>query len=285
MATVGPYRLRTVDAGTLKLDGGGMFGRIPKPLWERRIPSDARNRITLAMRCLLLEGNGHTVLVDTGLGRTYSEKFADIYGVDQESAELQRSLEALGVGAEEITDVILTHLHFDHCGGCTAGTGEEAEVVFPAATFHVQRRQWEWALDPKVLDRASFLEDNLRPLEEAGRLNLLEGTTELLPGVELPVVNGHTRGQQLVKVSGPERTLLYGADLFPTRAHLAPRWNMAFDVAPIETFREKSMFLDRAVEESWDLFFEHDPRVEVATLDRAEGDHAATNVRSLDALH
>lgn len=261
-----------------------MFGRIPKALWEREISADERNRIPLAMRCLLLVSEDRVVLVDAGLGRTYTEKFGDIYGVDQESGELHRALREVGFEARDVTDVVLTHLHFDHCGGCTEGTGEDAKVVFPSADFYVQRRQWKWANDPEVLDRASFLEDNLRPLDDSGRLELLDGGTELFPGVELVVVNGHTRGQQLVKITGPDRTLLYAADLFPTRAHVPPRWNMAFDVAPIETFREKTRILEEAVEEDWDLFLEHDPETEVISLRESDGGVAPVDARPLETL-
>lgn len=284
MVQIGAYELHAIDAGRLRLDGGGMFGRIPKPLWERKIEADARNRILMAMRCLLLVGEGRVILVDTGLGPTYTDKFADIYGVDQETTELHRSLEEAGYAAEDVTDVLLTHLHFDHGGGCTRGSGKKAELEFPNATHYVQDRQWAWAHDSEVLDRASFLEDNLRPLEQSRQLVLLDGPGSPFPGLELLVVDGHTRGQQLLKIKGPDRTLLYAADLFPTTAHLPPRWNMAFDVAEMETLREKTDVLEQAVEEGWTLFFEHDPETEIAEVERTDRAYQPLRPRSLDAL-
>lgn len=278
--TIGPYTLHEIHAGQLSLDGGAMFGIIPKPLWERRIAPDARNRIPLAMRCLLLEGDGRLVLIDNGLGDKYDAKFAEIYAVDQESSELHRSLRAAGFSAADVTDVILTHLHFDHCGGSTTRDADGTlRVAFPNATFHVQRTHWDWAhTSPR--EGASFLSENLEPLEASGQLRLLEGPGPVLAGVEALVVNGHTRGQQLLTISDDEHTLLYAADLLPTAAHVPLLWVMAYDVAPLDTLAEKAPILERAAREGWTIFFEHDTETATAQIEAGERGYRAVDASS-----
>ncbi|MFQ5570434.1 MAG: MBL fold metallo-hydrolase, partial [Rhodothermales bacterium] len=199
MPKIGPYSLYSIEAGRFGLDGGAMFGIVPKPLWERRIKPDDRNRIPLHMRCLLLEGDGRLILVDDGAGDKYDAKFQDIYAIDQEHSELHRSLDEAGFSALDVTDVILTHLHFDHCGGSTRRNGDRLELTFPGATYHVQRAHWDWACHPNLRERASFLAENLEPLGASGQLNLVDGDGELFPGIEVITVNGHTEAQQLVK--------------------------------------------------------------------------------------
>jgi glyoxylase-like metal-dependent hydrolase (beta-lactamase superfamily II) len=277
---IGPYALHEIHAGRIGLDGGAMFGIVPKPLWERRIPADERNRIPLAMRCLLLEGDGRVVLIDNGVGDTYDDKFADIYAVDQTSSELHRSLAEAGFGAEDVTDVILTHLHFDHCGGSTTRDADGTlRVAFPNATFHVQRSHWEWAhASPR--EGASFLSENLDPLDASGQLRFVEGPGEVLPGVEAIVVDGHTRGQQLLKVSDDEWTLLYAADLLPTAAHVPLLWVMAYDVAPLDTLQEKERVLEAAAREGWVVFFEHDTETATARIEQGERGYQAVERRA-----
>ena len=267
---IGPYTLHEIHAGRLGLDGGAMFGIIPKPLWERRIAPDGRNRIPLAMRCLLLEGDGRVVLIDNGLGDKYDAKFADIYSVDVESSNLHHSLRAAGFSEEDVTDVILTHLHFDHCGGSTVRDGSGLlRVAFPNATYHVQRSHWEWAhTSPR--EGASFLSENLDPLEASGQLRFVEVAVPVLPGVDALVVNGHTRGQQLLKISDDDHTLLYAADLLPTAAHVPLLWVMAYDVAPLDTLAEKSPILEQAAREGWTIYFEHDTETATARIEESE---------------
>jgi len=274
---IGPYTLHEIHAGQLRLDGGAMFGIVPKPLWERRIPADDRNRIPLATRCLLLEGDGRVVLIDNGVGDKYDAKFADIYGVDQESADLHRSLDDAGFTADDVTDVILTHLHFDHCGGSTTRDADGTlRVVFPNAAFHVQREHWDWAhTSPR--EGASFLSENLAPLEASGQLRLVDGPGPLLPGIEAVVVDGHTRGQQLLKISDGDQTLLYAADLLPTAAHVPLLWVMAYDVAPLDTISEKERILDQAAREGWTIFFEHDTETATARIEQSERGFQAVN--------
>lgn len=286
MPSIGPYTLHTIETGRFALDGGAMFGIIPKPLWTRRIEADARNRIPLHMRCLLLQGAGRCILIDNGLGTDYSDKFADIYAVDHDFATLEASLARAGVTPDDVTDVILTHLHFDHCGGSTRRTDAGSlELVFPTATHYVQRAHWDWAQAPNVREKGSFLDENLAPLEASGQLHFTDGEEELFPGITVHPVHGHTEAQQIVKISdGREKTLVFVADLLPTTAHLAPAWNMAYDVRPLQTIDEKTAFLDDAVEGEWTLFFEHDPEVAVADLERTDRGIETVNHRSLTEL-
>ena len=271
MPQIGSYTLHTVETGRLGLDGGAMFGIVPRPLWERRIEPDERNRIPLNMRCLLIEGEGRLMLIDNGLGDKYNDKFADIYAVDHESAELNRSLNALGFSAEDVTDVIITHLHFDHCGGSTKRTaGGELELVFSNAVHHVQKGHWEWAKVSNVRERNSFLKENLAPLDASGQLNLIDGQHDMAPGIELLTADGHTEKMQLVKISDANQTLVFTADLIPTHAHIPIAWNMAYDVRPMQTIKEKGAFLEEACAGRWNLFFEHDPHVEVVSLTKTD---------------
>jgi glyoxylase-like metal-dependent hydrolase (beta-lactamase superfamily II) len=284
MPEIAGYNLYTVEAGRFSLDGGAMFGIVPKPLWERRIPADERNRIPLAMRCLLLEGEGRVILVDNGLGDKYDDRFAEIYGIDEEAPTLADSLRAVGFSFEDVTDVILSHLHFDHCGGSTRREGDRVVTAFPRATFHVQRAQWDWAQAPNVREKGSFFPENLLPLEESGQLSLIDGPAELFPGIEVRPMNGHTEAQQIVIVRDATRGLVFVADLLPTQAHLSPAWNMAYDLRPMVTIDEKAAFLDEAVTKGWDLFFEHDPFVPVAGLKVGDRGIETQNHRRLDEL-
>lgn len=286
MPSIGPYALRAIETGRFGLDGGAMFGIIPKPLWERRIPADNRNRIPLHMRCLLLRSDNRCILIDNGIGDKYTEKFADIYAIDHDFATLHSSLEAVGVTPDMVTDVILTHLHFDHCGGSTRRAEDGTlELVFSNAEHYVQRDHWAWASEPNVREKGSFLEENMKPLEASGQLTFVDGEQELFPGVTVRPVNGHTEAQQIVKISdGEENPLVYVADLLPTTAHLAPAWNMAYDVRPLVTIDEKKDFLEEAVDAGWNLFFEHDPEVAVASLARTKRGIETVDHRSLTEL-
>lgn len=270
MVRIGQYTLHTVQAGYFALDGGAMFGIVPKALWEKQIEPDSRNRIRLGTRCLLLESSDHLVLVDNGIGDKEDRRFLDIYGVDFAAAELHRSLHEVGFDARDITDVILTHLHFDHCGGTSQRKGDRLVMAFPNAKHYVQRAHWEWASQSNDREQASFLPQNLDPLAASGQLEMIDGATEVLPGISVLPVNGHTEAQQLVGVSGPQGTLVYVADLIPTAAHARPVWGMAYDIRPLVTIDEKKAFLDQAARLDWTLFFEHDARVEIASVTETE---------------
>lgn len=285
MPQIGPYTLYSIETGRFGLDGGAMFGIVPKPLWESRIAPDEKNRIRLHMRCLLLEGRERLILIDTGIGDLFSgTKYEDIYAVDHAYATLEGGLAEHGFSVEEVTDVILTHLHFDHCGGATRQTDDGRAVRFPNATYHVQREHWEWAQDPNPKERGSFLERALAPLDASGQLDLVDGEKTIFPGIDVECVHGHTQAQQIVKIEDDDSTLVYVADLLPTIHHLAPTWTMAYDVRPLRTIDEKDVFLRTAVNEEWNLFFEHDPDVAVGCPKRTDEGVEISNPRSLHEL-
>jgi glyoxylase-like metal-dependent hydrolase (beta-lactamase superfamily II) len=275
--TLGGWTVHTLETGFLRLDGGSMFGSVPKPIWNKLHPADDRNRITLAMRCLLLEGEGRRILVDVGIGGKLPPKLVDIYGVDQTEHTLERSLGAIGLGVEDVTDVVLTHLHFDHAGGATALQGGVLVPRLPRAHYHVQRRNWENASQPNPRERASYLPENFMPLMEAGVVRLWDGPQSPWPGFELFTADGHTRGQQLVRVSGREGALYFVADLIPTGAHVRIPFVMGYDIAAGETMVEKRSLLTRASAEGAWICLEHDPAIALAKP-RAEGDDFAWSV-------
>ena len=281
MTRIGDYTLHAIETGRFALDGGAMFGIVPRVLWERRIKPDDQNRIPMHMRCLLLASADRLILIDNGIGDKYTEKFSDMFSVDDSELNLTASLHTAGFSHGDVTDVILTHLHFDHCGGSTIRDGNGLRVAFPNATFHVQRAHWEWANVSNVREQASFLEENLAPLGSSGQLNLVDGDGSLFPGVDLMCVDGHTKAMQLVKIHDSARTLLYCADLLPTSAHLAPPWNMAYDLWPMTTIEEKARILKTAASENWKLFFEHDAAVELADVEHSERGARAVNPRTL----
>lgn len=268
---IGRYGVRLVDAGRFRLDGGAMFGVVPKVLWEKKSPADEKNRIQMATNCLLLSGDNKNILIDAGIGYKSDEKFAKIFAIDYSEYDLNRSLQNLGITHDAITDVILTHLHFDHTGGATQ-INDNGQVLptFPKAKYYVQKSQLEWAKNPLEKDRASFLKENFQPLEEADQLVVLEKAGELFPGIELILVDGHTRAQQLVLIHGDERTMLFGGDLVPTASHLPVPWVMGYDNEPIKTIQEKKEILGRAVHENWLLFFEHDPEIRCVRVKEGE---------------
>ncbi len=250
-----------------KVDGGAMFGVVPKVLWNRAYPADEQNLIPLALRSMVIETNGRVVLVDTGFGNKQSEKFFSHFGIFGGEGLLE-GLAQLGYKSEDITDVIHTHLHYDHCGGGIA-INEKGDYfpVFPNAKYHVSKVQWEWAINPNVREADSFLTENLLPMQQLGMLNLLEDEGELFPGIEIRFFNGHTRGQIVLLIHLPNgKTLVYAADLFPSTAHIHLAWNMSYDVEPLVTMREKEIFLSEAIDKGYILFYQHDYFNECSTL-------------------
>jgi len=283
---LGPWSLAAVETGDFALDGGAMFGVVPRVLWQREHPPDEENRIDMTMRALLIRGEvrgrERIVLVDTGIGGKLTPKLQAIYRVDHSDHDLVGSLAGQGVTPALVTDVILTHLHFDHVGGATRlAEGGEVVPTFPNATYHVQQRQWDWACAPSERDRASFFEENFQPLRAAGQLDLLDGETELLPGLFLLVVDGHTPGQQLPLIRTVKQSFLYCADLFPTAGHIRLPWIMAYDLEPLKSLAEKKRVLPQAMEEQWVLFFEHDARRECARVEEDERGYRASEPFSL----
>jgi glyoxylase-like metal-dependent hydrolase (beta-lactamase superfamily II) len=270
--SLGRFTLHEVRDGTFALDGGAMFGVVPKPLWSKQLPADERNRVPLALRCLLVVDGARSVLIDDGIGAKWDAKHREMYGIDQSRFDLDRELARAGTSREAITDVVLTHLHFDHAGGTTRLEGGERVLSFPRATYHLQRRNWKWAHQPSDKDRGSFREENFDLLERSGRLHLLEGQTELYPGIELLVSEGHTVGLQLPRITDDEHSVFYCGDIIPTTAHLRSSWGMAYDLYPLTVIEEKKMILAQALEERWTLFFEHDPRVPACTVKEDNGE-------------
>ena len=253
------YEIIPIETGRFALDGGAMFGVVPKNLWERTNPADDQNRIELALRCLLLKGKDKNILIDTGIGEKLHKKLKNIYKIDHSQTTLEKALSKNGLKNEDITDVIISHLHFDHTGGTTKKVNDEIELTFPNATHHVQLEQWEWANSPAEKDRASFITENFLLVQEKGKLNILNGPGKISDGIEVLVLYGHTPGMQMIKISDDENTLLYCADLIPTATHIPVPWVMAYDNNPLITIEEKKRILPKAVEKNWILFFEHDP--------------------------
>jgi glyoxylase-like metal-dependent hydrolase (beta-lactamase superfamily II) len=267
---IGPYSLHSIETGRFALDGGAMFGVVPRPLWEKANPPDDRNRISMAARALLLQGNGRRILIDTGNGSKIDSKLSSIYKVDTSRFNLLSSLRALDLSPADITDVILTHLHFDHAGGATVRENGDLRPAFPHATYSVQREHWEAARNPTVRDRASFFPGDFLPLEERGMIRFTEGEGEILPGITVRVVHGHTAALQCPIVSDGRTTLFYCADLIPMTPHIQLPWIMAYDLRPLVTLEEKQKVLTSAVEQEWILFFEHDPTIAAARVTRTE---------------
>jgi glyoxylase-like metal-dependent hydrolase (beta-lactamase superfamily II) len=268
---IGDYEIHLIKSGEFRLDGGAMFGVIPKTLWQKEFPADERNRILLALNTLLVVGKGRIILIDTGIGQKFSEKYVNIYGIDFKSYSLQKSLSEKNIQPEDITDVILTHLHFDHAGGATYldSTGE-LNLQFPNAIHYIHEKQLEWAQRGFEKDRASYLPENLTTLLSSKKLKKLKSGGKLFNGIEIIISNGHTPGQQMVLISHEEKKLFYASDLFPTSAHVQIPWIMAYDLEPLVTIKEKKEILKKAVAENWMIFFEHDPKISCATIKKME---------------
>jgi glyoxylase-like metal-dependent hydrolase (beta-lactamase superfamily II) len=267
---IGKYEIHPIETGRFALDGGAMFGVVPKIMWEKTNPPDERNRIDLAARCLLIRGNGRTILVDNGNGNKFTPKLVDIYRLDNSRYELFDSLRRHGVAPGDVTDVVLTHLHFDHAGGSTIRVDGELKAAFPNARYCVQKAHWEQAMKPTEKDRASFMPDDYLPLMERGLLDLIDGERDLFDGISVVLVNGHTAAQQLPKISDGTTTLLFCCDLFPTIHHVPLPYIMAYDLRPLTTLEDKRRILEQAANEKWTLFFEHDPSVAAGTVRRTE---------------
>lgn len=265
---LGAFTLHAIESGLQRLDGGAMFGVVPKPLWERRIPADERNRIPLGLRCLLVETPDELVLIETGLGNKENEKFRDIYGVDNAASggahpdRLHEALASLGFAADDVGIVIDTHLHFDHAGGNTFRDGEgQVRVAFPRARYHVQRGEWEWAHRANERTSASYLPDNYEPVMAAGLLDLVDGDVQIAPGLSVYRTPGHCPHHQSVLIRSEAETACFLADVIPTFAHLPLPWIMGYDVEPLVTLESKRALLARAVDERWLLVSTHDPFV------------------------
>lgn len=270
-------QLYTIDTGLFKLDGGAMFGVVPKVIWQKIHTPDSNNLCTWAMRCLLIEQGDRLILIDTGMGDKQNEKFFKYYYPHGE-ATLLSSLKAKGFSPEDVTDVILTHLHFDHCGGAVYRDGDKLKATFPNAIYWSHPSHWDWATNPNDREKASFLPENFQPLQANGQLQFVpEG--EIAPGISYELAFGHTEAQIIPHIQYKDKTIVYMADLLPSPGHMPLPYVMGYDVRPLQTLKEKKSFLDRAVENDYLLYFEHDPKIELCTLQNTE-----KGVRMAEAL-
>ena len=264
-------KLHIINTGNLKLDGGAMFGVVPKVMWSAMYPCDENNLCNWSMRCLLVETEDRRILIDCGIGNKQSEKFFSNYHLNGDDS-LDKSLAAAGFTADDITDVILTHLHFDHCGGAVKWNADKTgyEPSFKNAIYRTSRQQWEWAVNPNNREKASFLKENIFPIKEQAKLSLIEKETEIYPGVTLRLYFGHTEGQVIPFISVGERTVVYMADLLPAAAHVPLPYVMAYDTRPLLTLDEKEAFMKEAAEKGFILFLEHDIYNECCTVQNTE---------------
>jgi glyoxylase-like metal-dependent hydrolase (beta-lactamase superfamily II) len=255
------------NINSFRVDGGAMYGVVPKLLWNRVYPANEDNMIILTLHSLVIETEGRVVLIDTGFGDKQSEKFFSHFDIF-EGDGLVEGLAKLGYKPTDITDVIHTHLHYDHCGGGIA-INEEGQyyAVFPNAKYHISKVQWEWALNPNVREADSFLKENILPIKELGVLNLIENEGEIIPRIEVRFFNGHTKGQMVPIVHLPNgKKLVFTADLFPSTAHIHLAWNMSYDVEPLVTMKEKEAFLNEAINGDYIFFYQHDKYTECSKL-------------------
>ncbi|MBD3334889.1 MAG: MBL fold metallo-hydrolase [Candidatus Eisenbacteria bacterium] len=270
---IGPYHIQTLIGSRFGLDGGAMFGSVPRAVWTREIDPDAGNRIPLVARPLVVRGEGRLILVDTGCGHRFSPKAREQLAIDP-GVDLGGALRAAGIEPREVTHVVLTHLHFDHSGGLFAGTEEEPQPLFPQAKILVQRENWERARDPGPKERASYRPQELQPLADCD-LELLDGPGEPFPGIRVRVTDGHTRGHQTVEIEGGDAWLLYAGDLVPTVSHLRSAFTMGYDMRAEEVIRDKEELLEACRARDGILVFDHDPRLAACRVGRtAKGFHA-----------
>ena len=259
--TLGDLELTPLLDGFLRLDGGAMFGVVPKPLWEKRAPADERNRIRLGMRPLLVRGTSKTLLIDAGVGSKMDPKSVEIYGIDR-LRNIEHGLAEAGVRPDDVELVLASHLHFDHAGGFTERTAAGSLVPrFPNARYIVRAAEWEDATHPHERNRASYLADDFVPLREAGVLDLVPDDGPIVPGVRVVRTGGHTMHHQMVVIESGGRTAVFAADLIPTTAHVDAAWIMGYDLYPMDTLAFKRAFVREAIEREYVVFFEHDPAV------------------------
>lgn len=268
---LGDWTFTLLSDGGFRLDGGASFGIVPKPLWEKKIAADSRNRVPVALRCLLAEGQGRRILVDTGIGDRWDAKQRDIYGMERRAGQLLTELESAGIDRQSITDVVLTHLHFDHAGGACLDRAGGMAPAFTEARWWVQRQQWDWAQNPSERDRVSFRPEDFEVLADTGRLELVDGPQEILPGLRLQPVHGHTPGMQVPEFHTGGGVLVFLADLIPTVAHLHLPWIAGFDLNPLLSLSEKRQLLSRSVEDDHLLVFQHDPQHEACRVTFRDG--------------
>ncbi|MBK6915379.1 MAG: MBL fold metallo-hydrolase [Ignavibacteriales bacterium] len=270
---IGKYKLSLFVSGYFSLDGGAMFGIIPKPLWSKTNPTDEQNRVRLATRHLILQSDNRNIIIDTGMGNKWDDKSKSIYNIDSTHEleheledELELEPELNNISAASITDVLLTHLHFDHTGGSTKIENGKLIPTFPNAKYYVQKKNYDWAVNPSDRDKGSYIKENFEPLMKEGVLHFINGEEQFDDEISFILVNGHTFYQQLIKISDGDNTFLFVCDLLPFASHIPLPYIMGYDLQPLVTLNEKKIILKQAVDENWKLFFYHDPEIAYATL-------------------
>jgi len=264
-------KLYAINAGHFKLDGGAMFGVVPKSIWHKLNPADENNMCSWALRCLLIEDGDRLILIDNGMGNKQDTKFFSYYFLHGNDS-LERSLKKHGFGYDDITDMVMTHLHFDHCGGSIKYNNDKTklDLAFKNATYYCNEKHWEWASHPNAREKASFLKENIQPIKESGQLKFIDESSALIPCVSFIEVYGHTEAMMLPVIDYHGETIAYMADLIPSAAHIPIPYVMGYDTRPLNTLKEKEIILNKAVDNNWKLFFEHDPLVELVSLERTE---------------
>lgn len=272
-------KLYSIETGYFKLDGGAMFGVVPKVIWNKINPADENNLCNWAMRCLLIEDEGRLILIDNGIGDKQDLKFFGHYHLHGDDS-LEKSLKKHGYNRDDITDVILTHLHFDHCGGSIIKEGDKLVPAFKNATYWSNEQHWQWAVYPNDREKASFLKENILPIKESGQLKFINqtrpqseqqlGSADLTDSISLLFVHGHTQSMMLPSIRYKDKTIVYMADLLPSAGHIPLPYVMAYDMFPLTTLTEKKIFLSNAVQSDYILFFEHDPEIECCSLMQTE---------------
>ncbi|SMC44966.1 MBL fold metallo-hydrolase [Pedobacter africanus] len=263
--------LHTINTGFFKLDGGAMFGVVPKSIWQRSNPADANNLCTWAMRCLLIEDGDRLILIDNGIGDKQDEKFMGHYYLHGEDT-LDKSLAAKGFSRDDITDVFLTHLHFDHCGGSIVRVGDKLRPAFRNAFYWSNAKHWNWAVNPNEREKASFLKENILPIQDSGQLRFVEDKDGVAfhEGISIRFAFGHTDAMMLPQIQYKDKTIVYMADLLPSVGHIPLPYVMAYDMFPLQTLKEKKAFLQEAADKEYILYLEHDPVNECCTLQHTE---------------
>lgn len=273
-------KLNTINTGLFKLDGGAMHGVVPKSMWNKVNPSDENNMCTWSMRCLLIESNSKLILIDTGMGTKQDAKFFSHFQPHGED-NLISSIEKAGYSSENVTDVFLTHLHFDHCGGAISREGDQLVPTFKNARYWSHTLQWGSAMNPNAREKASFLKENIAPIQESGRLRFYDqdNSNYFQDIMEVKVVEGHTESMMLPLINYNGKKILFCADLIPSVAHISLPWVMGYDMKPLNTLQEKELLLTQACDEQWLLFFEHDPLIELVSLQ-----HTDKGIRQKESL-
>ena len=264
-------KINIIDTGFFKLDGGAMFGVVPKTLWNKHNPADEKNLCSWAARCLLIEDGSKLILIDTGLGDKQDEKFFGFYDLHGD-ATLLSSIKNKGYDAADITDVILTHLHFDHVGGAVKYNADRSMLIptFPNATYWSNEAHWQWAVNPNPREKASFLKENILPIKESGQLKFIEKGKTPFDNIDFILVDGHTEQMMLPVIKYEDKKIVFVADLLPSSFHIPLPWIMSYDVRPLLTMQEKEFLLKKAVDEKYILLFEHDPLYEAAVVEQTE---------------